>query len=133
MSPTRAPARGLAVAAALLGGLPATAYATATPAAMSDQLRRHGHCSGAADWQLEARTADGRIEVRGEVDTRSAGQRWRWRILHDGGVSARGRATTDGGGFDVRRLVVNAPGPDRIGWRARNVSSGQRCRGNLTI
>ncbi len=96
---------------------------------------RTGQCSGASDWKLKGSPENGRIEVEGEVDSNINGQTWRWRILHNGVVSARGTATTvaPSGSFEVRRVVVNAAGPDRLGWRAINVASGETCRGGLTF
>lgn len=105
----------------------------AGPAAAHHDVERHGHCSGPAHWELKARHEDGRIRVDGGVDSRRSGQTWRWRILHYGQVSARGNATTHGpsDSFEVRRLLVNYDGKDRIGWRARNTANGQTCRGRL--
>ncbi|MGI8887578.1 MAG: hypothetical protein ACR2GB_01180 [Nocardioidaceae bacterium] len=110
------------------------AVSTATPAlANADDVIHRGGWSGSSDWKLKASPEDGRIEVEGEVDSNVKGQTWRWRILHDGGVSARGQATTvaPSGSFEVRRTVVNAAGTDRIGWRARNRATGGFCRGSV--
>jgi hypothetical protein len=54
-------------------------------------------------------------------------------MRHNGQLSARGVAVTKApsGSFDVRRLMVDAPGADRIGWRARNPKTGEVCRGSL--
>ncbi|MFL6289125.1 MAG: hypothetical protein ACJ73L_12080, partial [Actinomycetes bacterium] len=94
-----------------------------------------GNCSGSSDWKLKASPQNGRIEVEGEVDSNVSGQNWKWKMLHNGQVSARGSATTAGasGSFDVRRLMVNVKGDDHIGWRAKNPNSGEVCRGNLTF
>ncbi len=118
-------ATGLTLGLALAGAVPAFAND-------ADVIKR-GSCSGAADWKLKASPEDGRIEVEGEVDTNVAGHAWRWRILHNGNVSARGTATTNAssGSFSVRRVLVNAAGTDSIGWRARNPKTGQTCRGGL--
>ena len=92
-------------------------------------------CSGSSDWKLKASPEDGRIEVEGEVDSNKVGQTWRWRILHNGEVSARGKKTTKApsGSFEVRRLLVDLRGDDGIGWRARNPKSGEVCRGRLVF
>jgi len=126
-----ATARLLAAATALTVGLGVASVAPAV--ASDDEVIKRGGCSGRADWKLKAKSDDGRIEVEGEVDSFRRGQQWRWRIRHDGHVSASGTATTTGpsGSFDVERRLTNAPGVDRIGWRARNVASGQTCRGGL--
>jgi hypothetical protein len=97
-----------------------------------DVIKR-GSCSGTSDWKLKASPDNGRIEVEGEVDSNRNGQTWRWRILHNGTVSAKGTATTvaPSGSFSVRRLVVDAAGTDRIGWRATNPATGETCTGSL--
>jgi len=118
---------------ALSGALVLT---VASPAlANSADVIKQGSCSGASDWKLKASPQDGRIEVEGEVDSNRNGQTWRWRMLHNGEVSARGTATTSGpsGSFSVRRLMVDAAGSDAIGWRARNPQTGETCRGSLTF
>jgi hypothetical protein len=114
----------------------AAVVATGSPAlASGGDVVRSGSCSGSATWKLKAGHDDGRIEVQGEVDTNRNGQTWRWRIVHNGDVAARGRATTQApsGSFEVRRLLVNAHGVDAVGLRARNAASGQVCRGNLRL
>ena len=106
----------------------------ATPASAKDgDVIRRGSCSASSDWKLKASPEDGRIEVEGEVDSNVVGQTWRWRMLHNGTVSAKGTATTTGpsGSFDVRRLMVDAAGTDTIGWRATNPATGEVCRGSL--
>ena len=116
----------LAVALTTVGTLPAAV-------AKDGDVIRRGACSKASDWKLKASPEDGRIEVEGEVDSNRNGQTWRWRILHDGEVSARGTRTTrpPSGSFEVRRLLVNFRGEDVIGWRARNPNTGEVCRGRL--
>jgi hypothetical protein len=109
---------------------------TIVPAAAShgsDGVERSGNCSGSTDWKLKAKADDGRIEVEGEIDSNVNGQVWTWRILHNGGVSAKGRATTQppSGSFDVRRLLVNVAGTDAIGIRSTNTVTGEKCSGNL--
>jgi hypothetical protein len=103
--------------------------------ANDDDVIRRGACSGSTDWKLKASPEDGRIEVEGEVDSNRNGQLWRWRILHDGDVSAKGKKTTKppSGSFEVRRLLVDFRGDDVIGFRARNPNTGEVCRGRLTF
>jgi hypothetical protein len=121
-----------------LSGVFAVAIGTATivPADASHGgggIERSGSCSQGARWDLKAKSDDGRIEVEGEVDSNVNGQTWHWRILHNGGVSARGMATTQApsGSFSVERKLVNLAGTDRIGWRASNAASGETCSGSL--
>ena len=110
-------------------GLAAPAFANS-----ADVIRRGG-CSGSTDWKLKASPQNGRIEVEGEVDSNVSGQDWNWTMLHNGEVSARGKATTAGasGSFSVRRLMVDVAGDDRIGWRAVNPKTDEVCRGSLTF
>jgi hypothetical protein len=125
--------RVLSAAALVTATLAITAVTAAPADASGREVIRQGNCSGNGDWKLKAKADDGRIEVEGEVDVNRNGQTWRWRILHNGNVSARGTSQTHApsGSFSVERRVVNAPGTDSIGWRARNPASGQVCRGSL--
>jgi hypothetical protein len=115
----------LTIALATAGSVPAVAN--------DDDVIRRGGCSGSTNWKLKASPEDGRIEVEGEVDSNRNGQTWRWRILHDGGVSAKGVKTTrpPSGSFEVRRLLIDFKGKDAIGFRARNPNTGEVCRGRL--
>ena len=98
-----------------------------------DDVIRRGSCTGATDWKVKASPEDGRIEVEGEVDSNRDGQTWRWRIRHNGSLSARGAATTQppSGSFEVRRVLVDAAGTDTIVFRARNPRTDEVCRGVL--
>lgn len=124
--------RTLAVGALALSG--ALTLSLSAPALANDaDVIKRGSCTGASDWKLKASPENGRIEVEGEVDSNVNGQTWRWRLRHNGHLSARGVAVTKppSGSFDVRRLMVNAPGTDRVVWRARNPQTGEVCRGSL--
>ena len=103
------------------------------PALANDDVIRRGSCTGATDWKLKASPEDGRIEVEGEVDSNRNGQTWRWRIRHNGSLSARGTATTQppSGSFEVRRVLVDAAGTDTLVFRARNPRTDEVCRGVL--
>ena len=112
------------------------AVALPAPAVAKDgDVIRRGSCSAGADWKLKASPEDGRIEVEGEVDSNQKGQTWKWRLVHNGSVTARGTATTTGpsGSFDVRRVVVNLEGDDNLRFRARHPDSDERCNGALTF
>lgn len=107
---------------------------TATPALANDgDVIRRGSCSGTADWKLKASPEDRHIEVEGEVDSNHNGQVWRWRIEHNGTISARGSSTTHApsGSFEVRRVLVNLRGTDTIRFVAKHRPSGQVCRGTV--
>ncbi len=117
-------------AVSVLGAVLALAPAGAADAKDGDVVRR-GACSGTAHWKLKAGPEDGRIEVEGEIDSNRAGQLWRWRLVHNGSLSARGTRTTAGasGSFTVRRVVVDLKGVDTLVFRARRPATGQSCRG----
>jgi len=110
------------------------AIALPAPALANDgDVIRRGSCSESASWKLKASPEDGRIEVEGEVDSNVAGQTWKWRMVHNGSVTARGTATTAGasGSFDVERTVVDLKGEDSLRFRARNPQSDEVCSGAL--
>ena len=123
----------LAVLALVAAAAPVAVAGTAT-AGDGDVVRR-GSCSGSTDWKLKAKHDDGRLEVEGEVDSNRNGQDWRWRMIHDGSVSARGWATTHApsGSFSVERRMVNRSGTDKIVFKARNPRTGEVCRGVVRI
>jgi hypothetical protein len=114
----------------------ATALIPAASAEAKDgDVIKRGNCSARADWKLKASPENGRIEVEGEVDSNRNGQMWRWKIKHNGTLSARGTKTTvaPSGSFEVRRVLVNLSGADRIVFKARNIRSDEVCRGALTF
>lgn len=130
----RTPRTGGTALAAVLALLTAGPALMAAPAfANDDDVIRRGTCTGATDWKVKASPEDGRIEVEGEVDANRDGQTWRWRLRHNDSLSARGVATTEGpsGSFEVRRMVVDAAGTDRLVFRARNPRTDEVCRGVL--
>jgi hypothetical protein len=139
MTSTTRLARALAVGAALAGlGVGTVGVGTAGAAQVDhpsslrgddDRVIRTGGCSAGADWKLKVKTDDGRLEVEGEIDSNTAGQRWRWTLRHNGSMSDRGVATTTArsGSFEVERTVVDLAGTDTLAFRA--VRDGQVCRG----
>ena len=113
-----------------------TPVALAVPAhAGDDDVIRRGQCSGSATWKLKASPENGRIEVEGEIDTNRNGQLWRWRLLHNGSLTASGSKYTraPSGSFEVRRVVVNLAGTDHLTFRARNPRTGQVCVARLAF
>ena len=130
--------RAARVVPALLGTVIASLVLCAGPAVAGDdddEIRLEGSCSRSADWKIKAKSDDGRIEFEGEVDSNQNGQTWRWKMKHNGTVSARGTATTTGpsGSFDVERKLANLAGTDRLVFKAKNPASGERCRGALSF
>jgi hypothetical protein len=98
-----------------------------------DDIRTSGRCSGSAHWKLKAKPDNGRIEVEGEIDSNRSGQVWRWKLKHNGSLSAQGTKTTAGvsGSFQVGRRVANLAGTDRLVFRATH--AGQVCRGTISF
>ena len=128
-----AAARALVALAAAATGL--SLVVAAAPADAGDrEVVRRGSCSGSTDWKLKAKQEDGRIEVEAEIDSNRNGRTWRWRLLHNGSVTARGTKSTraPSGSFEVRRVVVDLAGADHLKLRASNPASGETCRGAVT-
>lgn len=133
MSSRRRALIGAATAAAVVAGglvLAAPAEAKGSRATIV-----RGDCSGATNWKLKAKPDDGRLEVEFEVDSNRVGQRWSWKIRHDGAVKASGVRTTlaPSGSFSVERRIVDAPGAHRIKATATNLRTGEVCRATLTL
>ncbi|MCX6400658.1 MAG: hypothetical protein NTX33_12115 [Propionibacteriales bacterium] len=130
ITPTARRTSALLATAACVAGL-STSLTTPAHASGGDDGRviRTGSCSGSADWKLKVKSDDGRLEVEGEIDSNRRGQEWRWSIVHNGSVSARGTAVTRGpsGSFSIERRIVNLAGTDHVVFRA--VRGSQVCRG----
>jgi len=96
---------------------------------------RTGNCSGSADWKIKARARDGGFEVEYEVDSNRNGQVWTYTLRQNGVVLSRGSRTTHApsGSFSVLRRAPNTAGLDTFVGTARNVRTGQTCRGTLTV
>lgn len=126
----------LAAVTLLAATLPLAAAGTAQAGGGDDgRVIRTGSCSGSTDWKMKAKPDDGRIEVEAEIDSNVSGQRWRWVLRHDGGVTARGVARTAGrsGSFSVERRTVDAEGRDAFAFRAVNRATGEVCVARVTL
>jgi hypothetical protein len=125
------------VAALITSALVVTTLVAApmTVSAKDGDIIRRGSCSMRSDWKLKLSPENGRIEVEFEVDQNRNGQRWVVKMKRNGNVFWRGSRTTQppSGSFEVRRVISNGAGADRIVARARNVSSGEVCRGVATF
>jgi hypothetical protein len=107
----------------------------AGPVAANDaDLVGRGRCTGASHWKLKLSPEDGRIEVEFEVDQNRNNRLWKVKIAQDGSLVWRGSRYTraPSGSFEVRRVLRNTAGSDRIAARATNVRTGEVCRGVLT-
>jgi hypothetical protein len=117
----------LVALAALAAGLSSVA------GARDDDVRRSGNCTRGSDWKLKLSHEDGRIEVEYEVDQNRSGVRWVVRLRHNGSQFARTvrRTRPPSGSFEVRRLVGNRAGTDRISATATR--RAETCRGSASI
>jgi hypothetical protein len=105
----------------------------ATSAKDGDVLVR-GTCTGATTSKLKLSEEDGRIEVEFEVDQNRNGVRWTVTLRRPTALLVRTTRVTRGpsGSFELRRVVGNRPGSDRIIARATR-SSGEVCRAAATF
>ena len=118
----------LAVAlAAALVAIPATS------AKDGDVLVR-GACTGPSSSKLKLSEEEGRIEVEFEVDQNRNGVRWTVTLRRPTTLLVRTTRVTRGpsGSFELRRVVGNRVGSDRIIARATR-SSGEVCRAVATF
>lgn len=109
---------------------------SALPAIAKDgDVERTGSCSRSSDWKLKLSPEDGGLEVEFEVDQNVVGAKWKVVMKHDGYRFFRDRRTTKApsGSFDVRRVINNKSGTDRVYAKARNLRSGEVCRGAAKI
>ena len=91
-----------------------------------DGARQEGQCAPGVRWRMEAESDDGRVELEVRFDTRRASKRWTWVLLHNGTLSDRGTARTDGSGtFEVARTAVDVDGVD--GFRVRATRKAVTC------
>ena len=111
-----------AIAAAALVAIPATS------AKDGDVLVR-GACTKASSSKLKLSEEDGRIEVEFEVDQNRNGVRWTVVLRRPATVLVRTTRVTRGpsGSFELRRVVADLAGADRITARATS-PSGEVCR-----
>jgi hypothetical protein len=106
-----------------------------TTSAKDGDVLRRGSCTAASDWKLKLSPENGRIEVEFEVDQNRSGRKWNVRMKRNGNVFWRGSRRTQppSGSFEVRRLTRDGAGVERILVRARDVRSGEICRGVATF
>ena len=111
-----------AIGAAALVAIPATS------AKDGDVLVR-GACTKASLSKLKLSEEDGRIEVEFEVDQNRNGVRWTVVLRRPATVLVRTTRVTRGpsGSFELRRVVADLAGADRITARATS-PSGEVCR-----
>ncbi|HEX6208075.1 MAG TPA: hypothetical protein VF058_06915 [Actinomycetota bacterium] len=122
---------------AALAALVLTGTLFSIPASAGDDPRveRRGGCSASSRWKMKAKKDDGRIEVEFEVDQNVNGQRWRVVMKRNGTRFFKGvrRTQPPSGSFSVERRTPDGPGRDRFRARARNLRTGEVCRGRVAI
>jgi hypothetical protein len=125
---------GLLKRLAPLGVAALALVAVPTTAAKDGDVLVQGRCSGATTSKLKLSEEDGRIEVEFEVDQNRNGVRWSVMLRRPTTVLVRTSRVTRGpsGSFELRRVVGNRAGPDRIIARATR-SSGEVCRAAATF
>jgi hypothetical protein len=102
--------------------------------AKDGDIRRAGHCTGNSTSKIKLSEEDGRIETEFEVDQNRNGVRWKVTLKRNGVRVVSTHATTRGpsGSFEVRRVLANGAGADRI--TAKAVSpSGETCTARATF
>jgi hypothetical protein len=121
----------IALVAVLGAGLLAS---TASARGDDRGVQKQGTCSAGSTSKLKAKLDDGRIEAEAEVDQNVVGRRWRVSIVQNGRTVFTGVRTTRGpsGSFEVRRLLANRAGADRIVLSARSLATGESCRASLS-
>ena len=126
-------AKGRFLAALAASAMLLTAMAGPVAANDSDVIRT-GSCSGNSDWKLKVGLDDGRIDMEFEVDQNRIGKTWFVRLKDNGEVFWKGFRTTQApsGSFEVSKRTSDSVGGDRIVAYARNVNSGEVCRGVIT-
>jgi hypothetical protein len=119
----------------LLAVLGAALFVSTASAKGGDRAKVvRGTCSAASTSKLKAKLDNGRIEAEAEVDQNRVGRRWRVTIVQNGRTVFTGVRTTlaPSGSFEVRRLLGDHAGADRIAFSARSLSSGENCRATLS-
>ena len=123
------------VAAALASALVA-ALAAAPPAVAKDgDVLVRGTCSRASTAKLKLRGENGRIEVEFEVDQYRNGVAWRVSLQRNGVTVFAGTARTrpPSASLEVRRVVANGAGRDRVVAKAVNRTTGETCGASATF
>jgi hypothetical protein len=113
----------------------AALVAVPTTVAKDGDVLVRGTCTGPSSSKLKLSEEDDRIEVEFEVDQNRNGVRWTVVLSRPGGpVLARATRVTRGpsGSFELRRVVGNRAGPDRIVARGTR-ASGEVCRAAATF
>jgi hypothetical protein len=120
----------------ILGTLAVAGVLAAAPTASADRAPvKPGRCTGSSTSKIKAKLDNGRLETEFEVDQNVNGRSWNVVLRRNGRVVFRGVRKTRGpsGSFELRRLVGNAPGRDRIVASARAVRGGEVCTASTSV
>jgi hypothetical protein len=111
-----------------------SAIAPVAAVAKDGDIRRTGTCTGSSTSKIKLSAEDGRIETEFEVDQNRNGVRWKVTLHRNGARVVSTHATTRGpsGSFDLRRVLSNGPGADRITAKATS-PSGETCTARATF
>jgi hypothetical protein len=114
----------------------AACAASAGPAAAKDgDVVVRGKCSKTSTYKLKLSPENGRIETELEVDNNVNGRIWDV-VMTDNGVKVFGgaaRTVAPSGSFELRRLLVDRAGADRVVATARSRVTGETCRAQATF
>ena len=124
--------RSIPTMAVVVAGLSLLPVAGA-PAKEGD-VRRSGGCSDSSTWKLKLSEENSRIETEFEVDQNVVGDDWKVVLKKDGDVFFRGTRTTKGrsGSFEVRRVVDDGNGTEKVVAHARNTDTDEVCHGKAS-
>ncbi len=119
---------------ALFLALILVAIACAQALAKDGDIERAGTCSGASSSKLKLSPENGRIEVEFEVDQNRVGVRWNATLKRNGVRAASAHPTTRGasGSFELRRVISDGPGTDKVVAKAVS-PSGETCRAHAVF
>jgi hypothetical protein len=123
-----------------LAGLLAAGLMTSAPAAFAKgggggEVIKEGSCSVSSDWKLKAKPDDGRLEVEFEVDQNIVGDVWKVKLSDNGTMFFKGKRETlpPSGSFEVQVRTDDLAGKDKIVAKAMNLSTGETCKGSVSL
>jgi hypothetical protein len=119
------------LAAIMAGGV----LASAPHAFAKGGITTEGSCSGASTWKPTLSIDNGRVQSEFEVDENVVGDTWKVKMTDNGVVFFTGQAITQGpsGSFEIRKFTANQDGVDKILALAKNISTGETCKGKGSI
>ncbi|MEX0755587.1 MAG: hypothetical protein WD739_06865 [Actinomycetota bacterium] len=122
------------ILALTLSGLLAAGSAAALAHPGGTDGGARGACSGDATWKLRLHAHERRIGVGYKVQSAGEGELWKVRIKQNRHpIFAGRRLTGEDGSFAVRLVARNTKGIDVFRAAAKNVETGETCRGRAAI